>query len=257
MKRFATFEPSAIRRRYDAALAGLAANCKNIRGYDRPVLFEGGAYQGIWLECAPHESLVYAKRAPEVAVATHEAFFHFQREDGYLPFNIGSKGPGSITIQMVVPIASTALDLAKIVGDEAFLQRAYEACSRWDNWLVANRNTRGTGLCELFCQFDSGHDGSPRHAGFAWQCPDNDPENARIRRACPIWRRIFRRRCMVAALPWLRWPNCLAKPARRTCGATRPERSGGALSGIATIPRISASTTWIPKAILCVFAATS
>jgi len=175
MSVFATLATSAIRVRYEEALAGLAANCKKIPGYDRPVLFEGGAYQGIWLECAPHESLVYAKHAPEVAVATHDAFFQFQRDDGYLPFNIGAKGPGSITIQMVVPIASTALDTARLVGDEALLHRAYAACSRWDDWLVTHRNTRGTGLCELFCQFDSGHDGSPRHAGFPWQCPDNDP----------------------------------------------------------------------------------
>lgn len=165
----------AIRKRYDEALAGLAANCKLVAGWDQPVLFEGGCYQGIWLECAPHESLVYARHAPEVALATHDAFFHFQREDGYIPFNIGASGPGTITIQMVVPIASTALELAERSGDEAFLARAYSACSRWDDWLVRNRNTRGTGLCELFCQFDSGHDGSPRHAGFPWECPDHDP----------------------------------------------------------------------------------
>jgi len=165
----------AIQKRYDEALAGLAANCKLVTGWDHPVLFEGGCYQGIWLECAPHESLVYARYAPRVALSTHDAFFHFQREDGYLPFNIGAKGPGACTIQMVVPIASTAWDTAVLTRDEAFLARAYAACSRWDHWLMRNRNTRGTGLCELFCQFDSGHDGSPRHAGFPWGCPDQNP----------------------------------------------------------------------------------
>ncbi len=161
-----------LKMKYRAALTGLAANCKYVKGYEDPVLFEGGCYQGIWLECAPHESLVYGKHAPEVAIATHDAFFVFQREDGYLPFNITAQGPGSITIQMVVPIAATALETTDLTGNEAFLAKAYDACVRWDGWLSRNRDTRGTGLCELFCQFDSGHDGSPRLEGLPRECPE-------------------------------------------------------------------------------------
>jgi hypothetical protein len=164
-----------IKKRYNEALEGLEANCKMAYGFDKPVLFEGGCYQGVWLECAPHESLVYGKHNPQVALSTHEIFFHHQREDGYLPFSIGPQGPGSITIQMVVPIASTSLEVAQLSNSESFLASAYNSCSRWDDWLVKNRNSRGTGLCELFCQYDSGHDGSPRHSGLPWQCPDNDP----------------------------------------------------------------------------------
>ncbi|MDX1682324.1 MAG: hypothetical protein R3336_04300, partial [Phycisphaeraceae bacterium] len=37
-----------------------------------------------------------------------------------------------------------------------------------------HRDTRGTGLCEAFCEFDTGHDGSPRFAGLPEECPDND-----------------------------------------------------------------------------------
>ena len=164
-----------IRDRYHEALIGLKANCKKAFGYDKPVLFEGGCYQGVWLECAPLESLVYAKHDPEIAISTHDIFFHCQREDGYLPFNIGANGPGNITIQMVVPIASTSLETFYFTKDKNFLEKAYSACSRWDQWLSQNRNTQNTGLCELFCQYDSGHDGSPRHAGLPWQCPDNNP----------------------------------------------------------------------------------
>ncbi len=164
-----------IEKRYNEALKGLAANCKMAFGYDKPVLFEGGCYQGVWLECAPLEALVYGKHAPEVALSSHDIFFHHQREDGYLPFNVNANGPGNITIQMVVPIASTALETAELTQDEAFLAKAYQACARWDDWLARNRNTRETGLCELFCQYDSGHDGSPRHGDLPWQCPDNDP----------------------------------------------------------------------------------
>lgn len=161
-----------LKRKYEAALAGLAANCKLVKGYDRPVLFEGGCYQGIWLECAPLESLVYGKHAPEVALATHDAFFHHQREDGYLPCWIWKDEVGFKQIQIVVPIAATALETADLTGDEAFLEKAYDACCRWDRWLSRNRDTRGTGLCELFCQFDSGHDGSPRLEGLPWECPE-------------------------------------------------------------------------------------
>ncbi|MDT8389898.1 MAG: alpha-L-rhamnosidase [Lentisphaeria bacterium] len=164
----------SIKKRYDEALAGLAANCKTVTGYDQPVLFEGGCYQGVWLECAPLESLVYGKHVPAVAKSSHEIFFHHQREDGYLPCWVSNTKIGRHSIQMVVPIAATALETADLIGDEAFLARAYDACARWDGWLVQNRNTRGTGLCELFCQYDSGHDGSPRHAGLPWECPDDD-----------------------------------------------------------------------------------
>lgn len=165
---------NTISKRYEEALAGLAANCKMVPGYDSPVLFEGGCYQGIWLECGPFESIVYGKHAPEVARASHDIFFHHQREDYYLPCIVSAQGIGTAQIQMVVPIAATALETAELIQDEAFLAKAYRACSRWDAWLSRNRNTRGTGLCELFCQFDSGHDGSPRLEGLPHECPGKD-----------------------------------------------------------------------------------
>jgi len=165
---------NAIQKRYADALSGLAANCKYVTGYEHPVLYEGGSYQGIWLECGPLEALVYGKHAPEIARTSHEVFFLHQREDGYLPCWINTKKVGSHSIQMVVPIAATALETAELLGDDAFLARAYHACARWDAWLALHRNTRGTGLCELFCQFDSGHDGSPRLENLPWECPDQD-----------------------------------------------------------------------------------
>src|SRR5437660_10181302 len=44
---------------WDAAVAVLAGNVRDVPRYDRPVLFEGAVYPGIWLECGPHEGLVY------------------------------------------------------------------------------------------------------------------------------------------------------------------------------------------------------
>lgn len=168
-----------VRSKYEDALSGLARNTKKVFGYDKPVLTEGGNYPGIWLESGPHEGLIYGGFVPGVAKANHEVFFHHQREDGYLPYRVslennGDPPLGSSQIQMVVPIAKTALQTASIIQDEAFLYTAYKACVRWDNWLSRHRNTRGTGLCEAFCEYDTGHDNSPRFAGLSKKCPNND-----------------------------------------------------------------------------------
>jgi hypothetical protein len=90
---------------------------------------------------------------------------------------------------MVVPIAATAWELARATGDDELLQKAYSACSRWDAWLLRYRNTRGTGLVEGFCTYDTGHDNSPRWAGVPNRCPDADarrfPAVAGMPRLCP------------------------------------------------------------------------
>lgn len=152
----------------------MAANTRPVTGYGDPVLIEGGCYQGIWLECGPLESVVYGKHAPEVARASHDVFFSHQREDGYLPCWISGEKVGSHSIQMVVPIAATALETADLIEEDAFLARAYGECVCWDAWLSRNRNTRGTDLCEAFCGFDSGHDGSPRFRDLPEECPEGN-----------------------------------------------------------------------------------
>tara|TARA_B100001971_G_scaffold175931_3_gene169767 strand:+ start:3217 stop:4368 length:1152 start_codon:yes stop_codon:yes gene_type:complete len=169
----------AIQKKYQEALAGLESNTRKVFDFKQPVLIEGGNYPGIWLECGPMEGLVYGRKAPEVAIANHEVFFHHQRADGYLPCWIWGDRVGSSQIQMVVPIAKTALETATLTGNEAFLSRAYDACAAWDRWLSRNRDSRETGLCEAFCQHDTGHDNSPRFKGLPRTCPD---ENAAI---CP------------------------------------------------------------------------
>ena len=186
---------------WDAALTVLAGNIHQPPKFGKPVLFEGAVYPGIWQECGPHESLVYATLREyvamgdgpgpiEVARASHMAFFALQREDGQIPSSI--KGSGEVgfgQIQMVVPIAATAWELAQILKEEEFLAGAYLACSRWDSWLRAYRNTRATGLVEGFCTYDTGMDNSPRWAGIPNRCPDSDarkcPPLASMPRLCP------------------------------------------------------------------------
>ncbi len=164
---------------FQDALDGLAANIRAIPPYPRTVLIEGAEYQGVWLECAPLEGLIYACIDPQVALNNHRIFFDLQRDDGYLPCWVMPDKPGASQIQMVVPIAASALELYEQLEDTAFLEQAYDACQKWDGWLSAYRDTRGTGLCEAFCEFDTGHDGSPRFHGLPTKCPDDDA------RVCP------------------------------------------------------------------------
>lgn len=186
---------------WDAALAVLAANVKHVPRYDEKVLFEGAVYPGIWQECGPHEGLVYATLAQfiqpsegapapfAVARSNHMAFFALQREDGQLPASIKLSEAGFGQIQMVVPIAATAWELSQLTHDSELLERAYAACGRWDAWLRRYRDTRGTGLVEGFCTFDTGHDNSPRWKGVSNRCPEADAKkfapNEGTPRLCP------------------------------------------------------------------------
>jgi hypothetical protein len=193
-------------RTWDAALAVLAGNVKTVPRYDHPVLVEGSVYPGIWLECGPHEGLVYGTledyvATPEgvptplqIARNNHMAFFALQQPVGHesagqLPAAIKMSDVGYGQIQMVVPIAATAWELSQITGDDELLVTAYTACSRWDAWLREYRNTRKTGLVEGFCTYDTGHDNSPRWAGIPNRCPDGDarkcPPIASMPRLCP------------------------------------------------------------------------
>ncbi|MBS5587094.1 MAG: hypothetical protein KHX36_12815 [Clostridiales bacterium] len=160
-------------RRYEQALEGLAANVRLLPCYPRPVLQEGGMYQGIWLECGPHEGALYGEYDPQIARNNHEIFWDLAREDGFIPPFI-RETPGDGQLQTVVPLAQTALECAQKLGQESLLARGYEACARYDAWLGQYRDSRGTGLVELHCEWDSGHDNSPRHAGLKQHCPGYD-----------------------------------------------------------------------------------
>jgi len=196
-----TGDEARLSETWNAALACLAGNIRAVPRYDRPVLFEGAVYPGIWQECGPYEGLVYgtlekyvaekdpAKAPLTIARNNHMAFFALQREDGQLPASIKMSEAGYGQIQMVVPIAATAWELSELTGDDELLVTAYQACSRWDAWLRRYRNTRGTGLVEGFCTYDTGHDNSPRWKGIPNRCPDDDakkfPPGVGVPRLCP------------------------------------------------------------------------
>ena len=213
---FPTSNP-AWKQTWNAAVAVLAGNIRTIAGYPKPLLVEGSTYQGIWQECGPHEGVVYAhlsRNIPgnaslttpvEAARNNHMAFFELQRADGQLPASIKTTENGFGQIQMVVPIAATAWELAQLTGDEELLTLAYAACGRWDAWLRQYRDTRKTGLVEGFCTYDTGQDNSPRWAGIPNRCPDADarrcPPLASMPRLCPdLSATVFGGRIALAAM---------------------------------------------------------
>ena len=213
-------EDAGLMRVYEAALRTLEGNVVRVAGYREPVLVEGSVYHGVWLEGAPQEGQVYSETglagARAAARNNHRIFFALQKEDGQLPCWVragepardhrGSHpartgqqahgparasggGPGFGQIQMVVPIAATAWELAQQTSDEELLAIAYAACGRWDGWLRRYRDTRRTGLCEGFCTWDTGMDNSPRWAGMPNLCPGADarkrPDAPGLPRLCP------------------------------------------------------------------------
>jgi hypothetical protein len=188
-----TADDAKLMRVYEAALAALRTNVVPLEPYPDPVLVEGSVYHGVWLECAPQEGEVYESVGPESARTAarnnHLIFFALQKDDGQLPCSAKANGPAFGQIQMVVPIAATAWELARQTGDEELLEKAFAACGRWDAWLLRYRNTRGTGLCEGFCTYDTGQDNSPRWKGMPNRCPDSDArkcaEAPGLPRLCP------------------------------------------------------------------------
>jgi hypothetical protein len=167
---------------FERSLTGLSNNLERLPHYHAPVLIEGAEYQGVWLECAPHEGLLYSVVDPQIGYANHDVFLQHQNSEGYLPCFLRQADIGSAHVQTVVPFAATAYEWWTLYGQSGhddFLSRAYQGASRYDQWLRTYRNTRQTGLCEVFCEWDTGHDHSPRWTGVPRECPNQD---ARI---CP------------------------------------------------------------------------
>lgn len=166
-----------------------------------PVLNEGGIYCGIWLEDGPHESLTLAKDMPEVAKMSHRIFYIHQKPDGQMPAMVTGNGPGFRQIQQVVPIAVTAWELAQMTGDEGFLAESFTACAAWEAWQVANRDPKKLDLLEAWCEFDTGHDNSPRFTGCPRFCPDGAgvlPENVTPRLAPDLSANLYSSRLALA-----------------------------------------------------------
>ncbi len=174
----------SVQALYEKALDAAAQNRRTLTCFPRPVLTTGPGYPGIWQE-HNHDSLLYADYDLETAVASHDIFYASQRADGLMPAMLRYdpvtfvSGPGYGQLQIVYPLAASAYAIWQKSGDRAFLRRSYEACAKYDAFLVKYRDTMGTGLVEMFCEYDSGHDNSPRvtDGGIPHACPGREAKN--------------------------------------------------------------------------------
>lgn len=189
---FSETEKKDIIARIPEIREALKKNCHTFESFPAgPVLKVGDGYPGIWLE-HNQDNLFFADIDPEIAWRSQEMFMHFQREDGLLPFMSAVKPldecigfpdhnyVGYWHVQTVYPFARCAFEIAKkIKRPVEDLQQIYQTGSAYDNWLMQYRNTLKTGLVEMFCEFDTGHDKSPRvkDGGIPSTCPELDAKN--------------------------------------------------------------------------------
>jgi len=161
--------------------------------YNKPVFLISDTYPGAWLESCQDALLWGQYDGYGIAQSHLELFLKFQKEDGQLPCLIlDESNPRSESylrqnptpvwyshIQEVVSFFRLALTVAKQTQDHSFLVRAYDAGVRWDQWISTYRNTRDTGLVEMFCEYDTGFDRCPRvvDGGMPHACPGNDAKN--------------------------------------------------------------------------------
>ncbi len=149
-------------------------------GLSYPLLAVSDTYPGLWLEHV-YDAVFYARLDREklyLAENTIKVFMDNQTVDGQLPFAIkpaategGDVQTGFTQIQECVSFGSLAYAVYEMNHDRAFLEKAYESTQKWVAWLRDNRMTRQTGLVEMFCGYDTGHDNSPRVLDLG--CPRN------------------------------------------------------------------------------------
>ena len=147
-------------------------------------------YPGIWLE-STLDSVLFARLFPEHRYAARnmvELFLRHQYPNGQFPLAVldrpDPKDPSKpelfdFQIQEVNPAGPMALEVYEYDHDPDFLTRIYDAFTRWDAWLCANRMNSNRGLIEMFCGYDTGMDGSGRLNGMS--CPHNfNDQNAAV-----------------------------------------------------------------------------
>ncbi len=183
---FSEPEKQRLRSRADFIRTALLANIRKLDQYPDPVLLVGDCYPGIWLE-HNQDNVFLAEYAPEAAWAAQAIFMDYQREDGMIPFMMPAKVDGHFNgpalfwqVQSIYPFARCALEVARRANrPESDLLRIYEAASRYDAWLGKYRNRAGTGLVEMYCEYDTGHDNDPRvtDGGIPGTCPGGDAVN--------------------------------------------------------------------------------
>jgi hypothetical protein len=156
----------------------------------------GPSYPGLWLEHCQDwffmadPSLGLGEEAERAAWTAMEAFPAHQRDDGMLPFCFPLRwGPAPEffdasaefwQIQAVWSPIRAGIELARRLNrPESDFARLYDCGARYDAWFRRYRNRAETGLVEMYCEYDTGHDNDPRviDGGIPHSCPGNDASN--------------------------------------------------------------------------------
>ncbi|MBQ3141502.1 MAG: hypothetical protein IJC25_06040, partial [Clostridia bacterium] len=187
-------EKTRILQQYELVLEHIKnVNIKSFPGHPEPLFLISDAYPGVWLEHA-FDGVAWARLCPEMAyVARAEVnlFLDNQKEDGQFPcYVLDSSNPNTAgygrligfgQLQECVSFARLCYEAAALNNDRALLQKAYEKCARWVQWLRKHRMSTQNELIEMFCGFDTGHDNSSRLSGIpngsggdAKNCGDSD-----------------------------------------------------------------------------------
>ena len=164
------------------AKTGIRSSIRKCAHFPFPYLPAGATYNGIWLE-HNQDNLFITDLFPEAAWGSMEVFMHYQREDGLMPAAVKGRNmemTGFGQLQTVYPFARCAMEIArKVKRPEQDFLRIYESAKKYDAWIEHYRVHNDSGLVEMFCEFDTGHDQSPRATeGICpGHCPGNEAKN--------------------------------------------------------------------------------
>ena len=215
--------------------------------------FISDTYPGLWLEHT-FDAIAWAGYEPEqhdVSRSQVRLFLSQQKPDGQLPCYIWKDKIGYSQIQECVSFGRLCIEAAEQNPQDAvLLADAYEGCKKWDAWLCQHRMTCKTGLIEMFCGFDTGHDNSSRLDGMKY--PNNICEDAAVPPKdddllpvlAPDMNAVFYGDRMALA----EMAERLDRPRKRQIGAKRRSRSKTRFLKSAMTRKMSFFTMWINAA---------
>lgn len=138
----------------------------------RPVLIEGGGYNGIWLETQPMSGEMYAMRNMEAAMNNQLFFMENIRADGRIPSVIRFTGDEKHPLDLMFShfqgycFPYHALNMYFLNGhDREYLEMLYDVLERFDAYLWKHRDSDGDGCLESWCVWDTGEDNCTRFLG--------------------------------------------------------------------------------------------
>ena len=160
---FTTTDLEYIKSKLPGVLETIKGNLREFEGSPLPLPIAGACYKAIWME-HNQDWFFLADMVPDNAWAALELFMKCQKENGLFPAVIRTSGePRYRQIQSIWPFARCAFEIAKKLkkGEEDLL-KICNAAAAFDKWLGDFRDRKNLGLVEMFCEFDTGHDNSPR-----------------------------------------------------------------------------------------------